>query len=98
MDSLIQLLYGCFGFLLLVVAVCAVILTYWVQSVEFVPFKAHWTKRVAEEQYFMQVGLPLMVLCSTTVFTDEGESATIKMTDSPVCPIEIDVPSVRSRR
>ena len=97
MDSLLQLLWGLLCFGALVLSVSLVLGTYWLQTVEFRPFRAYWTKRVVEEDFFMHVGLPLMVLCGTTIIMDNGESATVKMSDSPLRPFEVTSPSVRPR-
>lgn len=97
MDSLLQLLWGLLCFGALVLSVSLVLGTQWLRTVKFVPFRAYWTKRVVEEDYFMRVGLPLMVLCGTTFVTKDGESVTVKMSDSPSCPFEVSSPSVRSR-
>lgn len=97
MDSLLQLLWGLLCFGALVLSVSLVLGTYWLQTHEFVPFRAYWTKRVVEEDFFMRVGLPLMVLCGTTVVMDNGKSVTVKMSDSPLSPFEITLSSERSR-
>lgn len=96
-DSLLQLLWGLLCFGALVLSVSLVLGTQWLRTVKFVPFRAYWTKRVVEEDYFMRVGLPLMVLCGTTIVMDNGESATVKMSDSPLHPLEVTSSSARSR-
>lgn len=97
MDSLLQLLWGVLGFGSLVLSVLLVMGAQWLRTVTFVPFRAYWTKRVIEEDYFMRVGLSLMFLCGTTVVMKDGKSVTVKASDSPLGSVEVSSPSLRSR-
>lgn len=98
MDSLLQLLWGALGFGSLVLSVLLVMGVQWFRTVTFVPFRAYWTKRVIEEDYFVRVGLPLMFLCGATVVMKDGESVTVKASDSSLGSVEVlSLPSLRSR-
>lgn len=98
MDSLLQLLWGVLGFGSLVLSVLLVMGAQWLRTVTFVPFRAYWTKRVIEEDYFMRVGLSLMFLCGATVVMKDGKSVTVKASDSPLGSVEVSSsPSLRSR-